>query len=251
MIKTIYALCICAVASLVLAQQTPHYLLTSTPRLDADETLTGELNLEDGQNFKDGARLDMVKMYLDENQVIELSLSAESFDTYLTVFDAGGNLIASNDDSAETSNSAVVFVAQESGRYMLVVSGYTATDLGAYTLSATEHNVVDDGELTIPDGISGILETEDDDLGGRYLDAFTINLEEKATVSIAMMSDALDSYLIVLDAAGSTIAENDDDEYSLNAYLELELAAGDYTIWATTNSTDDFGFYELMLNRLD
>ena len=66
-----------------------------------------------------------------------------------------------------------------------------------------------------------------------------------------MMSDALDSYLIVLDAAGSTIAENDDDEYSLNAYLELELAAGDYTIWATTNSTDDFGFYELMLNRLD
>lgn len=251
MIKvTLSLLSLLLLSSLSLAQKTPNYLLSSTPLLEIGSSVTGELSLEDGQNFKDGSFLDLVKIQLNAGDVVELSVSSEFFDTYLTIYYADGTIVGTNDDGAESSDSRHVLSADQTGRYLLVVSGFSEFDLGAYSVSARALEVVDDGVISASTKLSAILDSNDEDLGGRFQDAFTFELEEAKTLSVTMASDVIDSYLIILKDS-SVIGENDDNEYSLNATLELELEAGSYTIWATSANTDEFGYYTLEIDGLE
>ena len=71
------------------------------------------------------------------------------------------------------------------------------------------------------------------------------------TISVAMSASGMDSYLYLLNSAGSVIAANDDcTAFTRNACLTDTLpASGSYTIEATTFSTAT-GPYTLVLSRL-
>jgi hypothetical protein len=215
------------------------------------------------QNFKDGSRYAVFKLDLSQGKVAELRVISD-FDAYSTLYGPSLELLQTNDEADDTDGdesnyeSVVVSEASESGTYLLVVSGYYATSVGSFEVSANDIPVVDDGELTLPSSINAVLnssdETNDD---GRFYDTFTLELTQPATITLTMHSEILDSYLKIMDSSGTVINENDDKvfeddpattdidestDYTLDAELELDLEAGSYQIQALSYNT---GFYQL------
>jgi Ca2+-binding RTX toxin-like protein len=59
----------------------------------------------------------------------------KNFDAYLTVYDAGGKVVASSDDEFESQDPSIIdLVLPADGSYYLEVRGYDATQTGSYEL---------------------------------------------------------------------------------------------------------------------
>jgi hypothetical protein len=217
------------------------------------------------QNFKDGSRYATFKLDLEAGSVTEFRVIAD-FDTYATLYSPSFELLQSNDEAQDSDGitdnheSVIVQEAVESGTYLLVVSGYYATSVGAFEVTPKNITVADDGPLTLPASVNAVLSSdEESDDDGRYLDTFTLELATPATLTFTMHSDVIDGYLKIYDSNGDLIAENDDKEfvddpattdvdessdYTLDAELELELAAGSYEVQALSYTS---GFYQLFV----
>ena len=88
--------------------------------------------------------------------------------------------------------------------------------------------------------------------GTRYARFYSFSLTEQADVTITLESET-DPYLFLLDGNGDAVAENDDIDTSgsnYNSRIEMTLAAGDYTIEATTYSREATGDFTLTLSGL-
>ncbi len=235
---------VAALLPAALAQRVPNFLLLTTPELELCCPLEGVLDEDDGQNFKDGSRLDVYQFYAEAGEVAELSVRAE-FDSFLSLYDPEGNLLAVNDDSIESADAQLILRLPLTGRYLLVLSGYGGFDLGAYQISRQELRPVDDVLLDIPGKVVAVLEDSDEsDNEGRSLDSFSLELTEAASLQIDMNSSTLDSYLYLLDSNDVLLAENDDGPFGTDAQLLLDLPAGSYRLIATTYSPDQ-GVYQL------
>jgi len=80
-------------------------------------------------------------------------------------------------------------------------------------------------------------------------DAYRFSGRAGQAVSIAMSSTELDSYLILLDENGSSVAFDDDSGGDLNALLQTVLpASGDYMLLANTYQSGQSGRYRLELS---
>lgn len=246
------------------AQQIPHFLYINSPILELDRPLKGLLDQNDGQNFKDGSRTEVVLAYFEEGQVVEIHLKAD-FDGFLSLYSPQKALIALNDDGLDTSESRILLQIPQTGRYSIIVSGFSQEDIGSYTLRASRLEVVDDAEITLGASLNAFLSEGDDvDAEGRVVDKFVLELAEATDIDIQMVSSFIDSYLLMFDAQGNLIAENDDrvledeaqtsqigesDLTSLDAQLRLYLEAGIYEIWATTVSAETYGFYQISARK--
>ena len=85
---------------------------------------------------------------------------------------------------------------------------------------------------------------------GSYARYFTFSLSEQADVTITLES-ATDPYLFLLDDSDAFVAENDDIDYdarNLNSRIIANLAAGSYTIEATTYSAGATGDFTLVVD---
>jgi opacity protein-like surface antigen len=261
------------------AQKVPNFLYTTTPILKPGDTLSGTLDEEDGQNLKDGSRLEVIQGRYLKGDVLEFRLGSQ-FDGYLTMYGPDKMLLASNDDTASTPEtdgagdsylSSIITEIPETGRYVFIVSGYAAYDLGDYELSATPLELGQEGPITLPAEQNGILAEEDDiaefdgggnigSLGELNYDSYTFELKEAATVRAEVNSPTLDTVVELLDADGQQLAFNDDqnseddpsttevDEsanYTTNAGLEISLEPGTYELRASAYS---LGFYTLSVS---
>lgn len=123
---------------------------------------------------------DWIRFEAAENQVLRIGVAgigaAALADTTLTIRDAEGNEIAFNDDSGDSLNSELLFVAPAAGEYYIDVGGYDDSEAGDYrvTVAAAE----------LPTDILPALDwgTEQADNvvtywfapGGRRLDGYTV-----------------------------------------------------------------------------
>ncbi len=71
---------------------------------------------------------------------IEILLTSEDFDTYLELRDAGGLVIAQDDDSAGSLDSLITFTLPSSGEFVIIARAFSDSAAGAYTLSLTSSN---------------------------------------------------------------------------------------------------------------
>ena len=88
--------------------------------------------------------------------------------------------------------------------------------------------------------------------GTRYARFYSFALTEQSNVTITLESGT-DPYLFLLDSDGVVLSENDDISTSggnYNSRIEMTLAAGDYTIEATTYSREATGDFTLTLSGL-
>ena len=73
---------------------------------------------------------------------------------------------------------------------------------------------------------------------GSPMVAYAIELEAATTLQVALHSTQFDVFVDVADALGTPLAEDDDGLNGTNAYLEVALPAGTYTVRATRFSSE-------------
>lgn len=95
------------------------------------------------------------------------------------------------------------------------------------------------------------LDTTDDYLveDNSYIDTYSFTGQAGQRVVITMSSQELDSYLILLDASGNSVAQDDDSAGNLDARIEAVLPAnGTYTIYANSYGSEGMGAYTIQAN---
>lgn len=237
--------------SVTYAQNVPHYLTVSAPLLEADVPYNSNLDEEDGQNFKDGSRLEVLQIFGFAGDIVELTVTSD-FDSYLSIYDANDTLLRSNDDSAGDMDAALTVTLPETSLYRVIVSGFSAFDVGSYQVSYTtldSSNLRDGGMLMLPDSIQGFLEASDDyDAdGSRYFDSYELVIDSPQDVTIDLFSTMFDTYLYIIDENDVIVAENDDGPISTDAQLVVNMAAGSYEVIVTSFSFEATGLYTLEL----
>ncbi|MFH1026939.1 MAG: PKD domain-containing protein, partial [Pseudomonadota bacterium] len=85
-----------------------------------------------------GAYADNYLVSLAAGQTIAVDHASSAFDAYLTVYDANGNWLASNDDFGGTLNSHISFTASVAGTYTIEATSLSSGRTGNYTVSVTE-----------------------------------------------------------------------------------------------------------------
>lgn len=224
-----------AVMSTAVAQQpvtSPVYYLSSAPRLDPSQPVTGELTAQSGRNFKDGTYLDVLTLRGEAGQYVEIVASSLAFDSYLTLFAPDGRMLDSNDDDplGVTTDAAIRTTLPETGTYVVVVSGFGPWDLGPYTVTLATGDGPGRGgsDVTVPSLTQARLAP--DATAARF--RFTV--DAVTAVAISARSDAFDTTLELFDSDGWSLAYNDDapsdDAYTTDSTLVALLAPGTYHV---------------------
>ncbi len=104
------------------------------------------------------------------------------------------------------------------------------------------------GNLSLGDTVTGVLVRESCRLtDGSYADRWRLDIDTASVLTIDHISDDFDPYLIIRDAAGNTIVEDDDGGIDINARITFGFAAGTYYVLANTFDPNDFGGYTLIV----
>lgn len=171
--------------------------------------------------------------------VVSLTVTAldGNLDPVLVLADNTGHLLATSDDAAQLAQAAIPsFQIIEDNFYFVIVTrfGYSlGSTQGTFALQLERVGVLSEAGvfLSYGDSIVG-------DVSGRNPYASYIFEAERGdiiNVTMQRISGNLDSRLIVKDATGQTVAENDDRQGGLDAAVEnlLILDPGQYQILAT------------------
>jgi len=236
------------VASVAFGQQpvqSPNYLLSSAPSLELDVPIGAVLTPASGRNFKDGSYLDVLVLRAQAGEGVEVLVESDAFDTYLSVFDPVGSLVAANDDvwdvSSATFASQVAFEAALTGAYVVVVSGYSPNDLGAYTATRVAWEVPEPVLVDVagPGIVRGVL------VPGTTV-AYRFTVDAPATLTATLRSLAFDTYVTLL-VDGVVVAENDDFE-DTDSQLIVDLEPGTYVVEVAGYFDDASGAFGLDLD---
>ncbi|MGD1909234.1 MAG: tetratricopeptide repeat protein, partial [Leptolyngbyaceae cyanobacterium] len=124
---------------------------------------------------------------------------------------------------------------------MLALSGQTPL-LAAQRLSSPQVLAQID-----PTTVTGQLnETSDTLSDGSYFNVHTFEGTTGEYIRINLVSEAFDTYLILVGPDGNVVAENDDGGYGTNSQLVMTLPVdGTYQVLANSYSTGDTGPYTL------
>ncbi len=164
---------------------------------------------------------------LEKGAVIEISIEAD-WDTYLEVYDDNGDIIASDDDGGDGTQSLLVFTAPDNETYIIRVRAFGGdTPEGDYELSVEAIQVIqliEAGELEYGDD-------EEIDADEALAIEATFNASAGDVVNIITVSDNyLNTIMTLMNAQGEEIAESD-NYYGDAAIRRQELEdGGTYTI---------------------
>lgn len=221
-------LLVAAAASVGFAQlplTPPTYLLSSGTELVADAPVRGALTPASGRNFKDGSYVDVLVLRTVGDEVVEVRVESDDFDTYLTLVAPDGTVLDANDDVFGTDAfyaSRVRTYLPTAGTYLVVVSGFGPDDLGDYTATRTAYapppKVVVDVE--VPGRYEGFLNEESADM-------LWVTIEAPTTVRATLRSSDFDTVLEVYDGTGRYVDANDDFD-GTDSQLVLDLEPGRY-----------------------
>jgi len=161
-------------------------------------------------------------------ETITVTLNSDEVDVYLRLGDMNGNLLAENDDITRTNlNAAIEFELPTTGQYVVAALGY---ETGPYILSlqgsSSGTQVNNTSTLSYGDSASGQAVSLDTPV------LYTFIGRAGDRVAISLSSDEVDTYLVLADSSGNTVAENDDiSQTNYNSFVEAVLpASGEYLI---------------------
>jgi len=171
------------------------------------------------------------------------SVPGASLDPKVTLRNATGAEIGSDDDSGE-GNNALLRQSVQPGTYQVVVSAYGTTS-GQYTLSVTE----------APSTILGMVSVGEQRmamLGGGEQHQYTLSAARPIELVITankVPGSSLDPKVTLRNAAGTEVGSDDDSGGDNNARLVTQVAAGEYRIVISAYGTTAGG-YVLAVNEV-
>lgn len=248
------------VANSVNAGETGSYTLSLTAAcgtggatsIALGNTVNGSLAASDCV-LDDGTYADVYRLTVGSTQNVQIDLSSSAFDAYIFLWDASGTPVAAADGGGP-GNDARLILSLPAGTYYVVANAYNVGETGSYTLkvqASASAPCTLSGATTITLGTTtnGSLSTTDCVLqDGSYADVYQFSLGTSRAVQVDMASGAVDSYLILIDASGSVIGQDDDSGGGSNARITTPtLSAGTYYVIANSFSPGETGAYTLTL----
>lgn len=196
-------------------------------RLTLDERLRGEITSASELNGNDGSRFERYAISLAQDDIVEISLSG-ALQGVLALYDDQLQLL----DHAET----VRYRVEESGDYIVVVSGADAHSYGPFGVNSRVVELTDTDTVTVGEPIDSWLQGS-----ARQI---SLTIEEAGLYQLEMRSDDFDAYLEVTGPNGYA-REDDDSAGNLDARIADFLAPGEYTLTARSAYGDGSGVYTL------
>lgn len=173
-------------------------LLISTLTVIAQDTIAigdeveGELDTDDTVEYS---------LEADAGDFLEIQLTSDDFDAVLTIYNQDDEVITSNDDGGEGTNSLVRFNIPESGLYRIVVSAFSSDQSGDFQLSVARFEVV---SMSPGEAIEVEFGQEQ-----RFWFSFKALANEVVTIS-AVSNGEIDTTLTLIGPDGQEVTRNDD-----------------------------------------
>lgn len=196
-------------------------------RLTLAERMRGEITSASELNGNDGSRFMRYAISLDEDEIVEISLSG-----------ALQGVVALYDDQLQLLDNAPIVRhrIEESGDYVVVVSGADAHSYGPFAVDSRSVELSDADTVSVGEPIDSWLQGESRDI--------TLTIEEAGLYQLEMRSDDFDAYLEVVGPNGY-VREDDDSAGDLDARIADFLEPGEYTLTARSAYGDGNGVYTL------
>ncbi len=204
-------------------------------RIRLDQRVRGSLDPDDPRADSGGA-VDVYHYDGDAGDRLQLNVGSHTQTRILVAGPTGESLYDSG--SQRLGPSRGWFILPWDGNYIISVIG-VGMNYGPYTLELVESDgtIPTAGEISIDQSVTGSFDDSSAMHSERnsYAESWTLTLDEAATVSIDMSSSDFDTYLILYDASGRRVDENDDSS-GTDSRIVRPLAPGEYRIEAAQYS---------------
>lgn len=221
-------------------------------------TLQGEIGETDSRDSDDRG-YDAFVFEGREGQRVRAVMRSGDFDTYLQIGNAEGDFsaLAQDDDGlGEGTDSRLNFTLPADGRYVLRASPLGAEGKGLYSLELQDRGPQPHaGSLLIGSTAHGMLtETDATADDNSFYDAYRVTLKEDEKLIIMMVSNEVDSFVVVghENEGGTFEGMASDDDGLSDTHAKLEWTApedGTYEIRAGTFQQGQTGSYALIVEK--
>ena len=224
--------------------------LAGVTALNFPDEVTGQL-IGAGPSHPDtGAAMARYTLELDEPTIIDLRVDSPEFDTFLTLsaHESPRKLARSDDWRGSDSGTGSRIIRElGAGRYDIAVTGYETDSQGVFSLSIGQASVSQSSDFRPGQPYDGLMTAEVERIPatGQTGMPLALSVDEPSLLDATMRSDDVDSILVVTDAQGHLLAQDDDSGGDLDARVLLDLAPGDYTLWASGYGDNSVGPFRL------
>ncbi|WP_297803362.1 PPC domain-containing protein [uncultured Brevundimonas sp.] len=216
------------------------------------ETVNGEIT-DETQIGMSSKPSDRYSLSVVAGRAYQIDMESSDMDSYLSLFDAAGKLVQSDDDGGGNLDASLTFVAKEDATYVIEASALSEGRTGPYSLSVEE---VAAPPAPTPIAMGATVEGEltDDDArkggSGRY-DAYSFSATEGQRLQITLESSDFDA-LLELGKAGddfdAMVTDDDGAGRGTDSRILFDVPeTGEYVIRASSYQSDERGGYELRL----
>lgn len=220
--------------------------------------IEGEIGDADSRDNEDRG-FDAFAFQGTAGQRVQATMRSGDFDTYLQIGRAGAEFsaLASDDDGlGEGTDSRLSYTLPEDGDYVLRASPLGSDGKGLYALELVDRGPQPQpGSVLVGATARGVL-TEADATAedNSFYDAYRVTLKEDEKLLITMVSNEVDSFIVVgreQDGGAFEVLGSDDDSLSdTHAKLEWTVPAdGVYEVRAGTFQQGQTGAYALNIEK--
>lgn len=215
------------------------------------EEVEGRLSADSAQSDS-GGPADLYRFTGRAGERVAVSLNADNFDSYLELFDANHNSLATDDDGGGELNARLTYTLPDDGDYLVEARAFSDGE-GAYTLKVEEvAPPPPPTAVTFGQTVQGELKegaAVDDE--GRLYDGYVFSGVEGQRIQAIMRSGDFDALLQIGEAGDAFEALASDDDglgQGTDARLTFTLPeTGDYVVRASPYGRDGKGLYSLEL----
>lgn len=236
----------------------------SVDRIEVGQTRSGALTGED-PTLDDGSHIDFWELRVPGQTAVEITLTSSEFDAYLMLATGApggaGEMLADDDDGAGGTDARLAGTL-EPGTYTIAVNSFGGGATGAYQLGVEDQGGSgasgSDGSAAAVQGriesgatVSGRLDASAPTLDdGSHYHIWHFTGQAGEDVTIDLMSDEFDAYVMLGEGMNpqSSIGDDDDGGEGLDSRLTMALpGAGVYSIVVNTAGSGETGAYQLRL----
>jgi len=181
-----------------------------------------------------GQPLDFFQFTIPADSVVLAVMTSSQVDGHLSLTDTAGNVLRSDEDSY-APNDPLIVQYLPAGTYQLQARAASATAGGIYevdvrsTAGPRPPFCTPQAGLSLGASINATLSyTSCQYTDATFADIYSFNLAAATTVDLRLDSAAFDAYLILLDASGNVVAQDDDSGGGANSWIHQALPAGTY-----------------------
>jgi hypothetical protein len=177
-------------------------------------TVNNQLSSTDCR-LSDGSFVDFYALTIPTGGTYIFNESSSIFDTYLAFLTSANVLVGINDDYLTTSTDSRLKVIVPPGSYLIGANSFNVNTLGTYSLTsaASTEEVANCEDVFVVPGIATqqSLGTTDCSTNGFFSDEYVVFLKPGQSVTVAMTSSTLDSYVEIRANGNPTVLASNDD----------------------------------------